>query len=359
MKLDQAKKILIRAPNWVGDAILSWPAVEAIARALPSGAAGSVLARPAVADLYRELSIIKEVLVADAVASPGRLSRGLSDLARLSARIRSREFDAAILLPNSFHAALEAWLARIPLRIGYARDGRSLLLTEAVPPPRKGEIPPHESYYYLELVRRAGLLEELPEMGEVRLPLGAAGLERAKQRLAAAGLRDGGLRIAFAPGASYGSAKCWPVERYAGLADGLIDAFQADVLLFGSLADRPVAEAIAGAMKHRAAVFAGETSLPEFAALLRCCDLFIGNDSGAMHIAAAVGLAVVAIFGPTDPAGTGPLTRRRTLVQHKVFCSPCFLRACPIDHRCMKRIEVHEVFRAAEYWLNRKDVPNA
>ncbi len=366
MSLDRAKRILIRAPNWVGDVIMSWPAVEAIARAFPQ-ATLSVLARRGVADLYRELPMIGEVLVADAIASIGpgglprtnKLVRGLRGLGRLSACIRSHEFDAAILLPNSFHAALEAWLARIPARIGYARDGRSLLLTEAVSLPAKRQIPPHESYYYLELVRRAGLLDELPDIDEVRLPFGVAGLERASQRLAAAGLGDGGLRIAFAPGASYGSAKCWPVERYAALADGLIDAFRADVLLFGTLADRPVTEAIARAMKHRAVNFAGETSLSEFAALLRCCDLFVGNDSGAMHVAAAVGLAVVAIFGSTEPAGTGPLTRRRTIVQHKVFCSPCFLRACPIDHRCMKRIEVNEVFRAAEYWLNRKDVPNA
>ncbi len=357
MRLDGAKKILIRAPNWVGDAIMSWPAVEAIARALPQ-ASLSVLARPAVADLYRELPMIEEVLVADTIGGTG--PGGMGGLTRLSARVRSYQFDAAILLPNSFRAALEVWLARIPVRVGYARDGRSLLLTEAVPLPRRvGEIPRHESYYYHELVRRAGLLDELPEVDEVRLPLGAAGLEQAKQKLAAAGLGAGQPRIAFAPGASYGSAKCWPVERYAALADGLIDAFRADVLLFGSLADRPVAQAIARAMKHRAVIFAGETSLPEFAALLRCCDLFIGNDSGAMHIAAAVGLAVVAIFGSTDPAGTGPLTRRRTLVQHKVFCSPCFLRTCPIDHRCMKRIEVDEVYRAAEYWLNRKGVPNA
>ncbi len=352
MRLDEARKILIRAPSWVGDAILSWPAVEAVARALPQASLW-VLARPGVADLYRELPTIQEVLVADAVASPLRWRKGLGSLRRLSGRIRSYQFDAVILLPNSFHAALEAWLARIPLRIGYARDGRSLLLTEAVPLPAKRDIPPHESCYYVELVRRAGLLEELPEMDEVRLPFGEAWLKRARQRLADAGLYEGEARIAFAPGATYGSAKCWPIERYAQLADALIDAFRADVLLFGSLADRPVTEAIAGAMKHGAANFAGETSLAEFAALLRCCDLFIGNDSGAMHVAAAVGLPVVAIFGSTDPAGTGPLTRRRTIVQHKVFCSPCFLRTCPIDHRCMKRIEVHEVFRAAESWLIR------
>lgn len=354
MRLEEAKKILIRAPNWVGDVIMSWPAVEAIARALPR-ASLSALARPAVADLYRELPAIREVLSADNPASFGgsipRLWRGLRSL---SEQIRSRQFEAAILLPNSFRAALEVWLAKVPVRIGYARDGRSFLLTEAIALPRKRQIPPHESYYYLELVRRMGLMAELAEVGEVELPLGARGIEQAGRRLAAAGLRKGSLRIAFAPGASYGSAKCWPVERYAALADGLIDAFRADVLLFGTLADRPAAEAIARLMKHRPVIFAGETNLPEFAALLRCCDLFIGNDSGAMHMAAAVGLPVVAVFGSTDPLGTGPLTRQRTIVQHKVFCSPCFLRTCPIDHRCMKRIGVDDVYQAAQIWLEER-----
>jgi heptosyltransferase-2 len=252
-----------------------------------------------------------------------------------------------VLLQNAFEAAWLAWRAGIPERIGYARDARSWLLTRAVSVPQKGEIPAHESYYYLELLRRAGWLPALPAVEHIELAVSAEAREAAGRRLAAAGARESRAWVAFAPGASYGSAKCWPPERYAALADRLIAACDADVLLFGAPAESGMAARIVGAMRQSAVNLVGATNTAELPALLAACQLFIGNDSGAMHVAAAVGVPVVGIFGPTDPEGTRPVTPRFTLVRQPVSCSPCFLRRCPIDHRCMTRISVDEVFGAA------------
>lgn len=260
-----------------------------------------------------------------------------------------------MLFQNAFQAAWLAWRAGVAQRIGYARDGRSWLLTHALPVPEPGEAPAHESYYYLELLRRAGWLERLPEVKRIRLTVSTQARERAEEMLERAGVPGAPrvVRVAMAPGAAYGSAKCWPVERYAALADRLIAEFGADVILFGSVAEREVTGKIAAAMKRPAVQLAGETGIADLPALFASCDLFIGNDSGAMHVAAAVGLPVVAVFGPTDPEGTAPMTPQRTVVQQRVECSPCFLRHCPIDHRCMTRVEVDAVYTAARDWITK------
>lgn len=337
-------KLLVRVPNWVGDAVLCLPALQAVRARWPQ-AHIALLGRPWVADLFSDQGVADEILR----YSPQGEHAGVAGLEALIAGLRRQHFDAALLLQNAFQAAWIAWRARIPERIGYARDGRSWLLTRAVPVPRPGEIPPHECYYYLHLVRAAGWLDALPQVNWISLKVPAAARERAEQVLERAGVRAAGqaLRVALAPGAAYGTAKCWPAERYAALADRLVRDFDADVILFGSAGEREVAGRIARAMQTRAVVLAGETGIGELPALLAACHLFIGNDSGAMHVAAAVGLPVVAIFGPTDPQGTAPVTPRRLLVQQPVACSPCFLRHCPIDHRCMQRVSVEEVYAAA------------
>jgi heptosyltransferase-2 len=239
------------------------------------------------------------------------------------------------------------------VRIGYDREGRGFLLTHAVDAPRPGEVPAHEAYYYLELLRRAGWIERLPAVEHIALRAEPAERERAEEILSRRGARHGAFRVALAPGAAYGSAKCWPAACYAALADRLIADFDADVILFGTVLERVVAERISAAMRHRPVMLAGETSIGDLPELLAACQLFIGNDSGAMHVAAAVGLPVVGIFGSTDPAGTAPVTPRFTLVRHPVSCSPCFLRECPVDHRCMTRIEAGAVYEAARPWMVR------
>ncbi len=333
-------KILVRAPNWVGDAIMAIPALQAT-RAHEPNAEITILARRWVSALYQGQDLADHLLV-------------MEDLPDASATLRAGHYDAAILFQNAFHAAWLAWRAGIPKRIGYARDGRSALLTRAIAVPTPGEIPAHETYYYLELLRRAGWLAQLPAVDEIRLTISPEIRERAAKQLISAGVRPSSRRIAIAPGAAYGSAKCWPPERFADLASRLIARCDADVILFGAPSERDIAARIAAGMRHRAVNLAGQTSIEDLPAYFSACGVFIGNDSGAMHVAAAAGVPVVAIFGSTDPDGTAPVTSRRTLVRLAPSCSPCFLRQCPVDHRCMTRIEVGSVEEAARKWLEQR-----
>ncbi|HET9402866.1 MAG TPA: lipopolysaccharide heptosyltransferase II [Candidatus Acidoferrales bacterium] len=336
-------KVLVRATNWVGDAIMSLPAQGAL-RARNPEAQITILARPWVADMYRDQACADEIIAYD---SKGEHS-GFWGRERLARELRERKFDVAVLFQNAFDAAWIAWRAGIPRRIGYARDLRGPLLTQSIRVPRAGEIPAHESYYYLELLRRAGLIESYDAVEEIRLHVGADAKDRALQTLRDAGIDPNRVRVAIAPGAAYGAAKCWMPERYAALADRLIDEFGAAVIIFGAAAEDEVARRISAAMRHKPISLVGQTSIGELPALLSACQLFIGNDSGAMHVAGAVGLPVVGIFGSSDPEGTAPVTPGFRLVRHAVDCSPCFLRRCPIDHRCMTRIEVGDVYAAAK-----------
>jgi heptosyltransferase II len=338
-------KLLIRATNWIGDAIMALPAVRAM-RARPDTKI-SILARAAVADLYREQNVAEELIVYD---SRGQHA-GLPGRERLAAELRARKFDCALLLQNAFDAAWLAWRAGIPQRVGYARDGRSLLLTKAIPVPQRGEIPAHEKFYYLELLRRAGWIDSLPDEDFIQLNVSEEKRHSAAELLTRAGVRSNNLRVAIGAGAAYGSAKCWLPSRYADLATQLQQQRDADVILFGAAAEAQVSSAISAAMRKAPIDLTGKTSTVDLPALLSQCHIFVGNDSGAMHVAAAVGLPTIGIFGPTDPFGTAPVTPRHTIVRHPTYCSPCFLRRCPIDHRCMTGVAVGDVAAAVEPWL--------
>jgi heptosyltransferase-2 len=336
-------KLLVRAPNWVGDAVLSLPALRALRRAFPE-AHLAVLARAWVAPLYRRESAVDEVLLHTAAPGPGDW-RGKWRLARA---LRSQGFDCAILLQNAFEAALVARLAGIRRRIGYARDARGFLLTDPIAAPRPGEIPRHEVYYYLELLRRARILEALPEVRVIELDAAAHARERGRRRLEAAGLS--GQVIGVSPGAAFGGAKRWPPDRFASAARLVAPARAAAVAVFGSPGDRSLCDGVAAGLERAGVAvrnFAGETTLDEFIELAAACSLFLTNDSGAMHIAAALGVPTVALFGPTDPWATGPVAARARVVREPLDCSPCKLRECPIDHRCMTRITPEAVAEAA------------
>jgi heptosyltransferase II len=338
-------KILIRATNWVGDAIMALPALRAVRSRFPQ-AEITILARPYVAFIYKDQHVCDNTMFLDYKRD-------------MVGEIRAQKFDVALLLQNAFEAAWFAWRARIPERIGYARDGRSLLLTNAVPVPKPGEIPPHEQYYYLELLRRAGWLDSLPNESFITLNVPEENRRRAAAFLLSNSVRPHSLRIAIGAGASYGSAKCWPPDRFAELANHL-QANEAtasvDVILFGTPAEAPVSKAIAAGMRLPPIELTGKTTINDLPALLSQCHLFIGNDSGAMHVAAAVGLPVVAVFGPTDPFGTAPVTPRCSIVQEKPYCSPCFLRRCPTDHRCMTSVTPDAVEAAARHWISSVEV---
>ena len=335
--------VLVRAPNWVGDVVISLPALRAVRAAFPD-AALTVLARPWVAEAYRRERAVDAVMPHCAEAGVGDWSGKW----RLAQSLRRRSFDCAILFQNAFEAALLARLAGIPRRIGYARDGRGFLLTDAIPVPRRGEIPRHESYYYLELLCRAGFLAELPPMDVIELDRREEARAAGRVRFAEAGI--GGEVLGISPGAAFGSAKRWPPERFAAAAHQVAAERPMSVAVFGSAAERPLCAAVAGVIETAGSPvknFAGETSLGEFIELAAACAVFLTNDSGAMHIASALGVPTVAVFGSTDPWATGPKGRRTRVVREPLDCSPCKLRECPIDHRCMTRVPAGVVAHAA------------
>jgi heptosyltransferase-2 len=340
-------KILIRATNWIGDALMSLPAVRAVRARFPN-AEITVLARPWVAALYEGERSIDRVIVIE--GSPG--AKDWNSKWKLAGHLRKQRFDLAILFPNSFESAAVVRLAGVKRIVGYARDGRSPLLTDAIPLPKAGEIPQHERFYYLELLRRAGLLDEIPDVPEILLD-GIAGLRaRGETRF-----NDLGMNlpvIGVSPGAAYGAAKRWLPERFAEAASHLAARMGGTVAVFGSAAEKSFCEEVARAASGRS--FAGATTLAEFIEMTAACAIFLTNDSGAMHIASALGVPSVTVFGPTNEAATGPLGAAARIVREPVDCAPCLLRECPIDHRCMTRVTVNKVVVAAEDLLKIRPV---
>ncbi len=334
-------KLLVRATNWLGDAVISIPALRQIRRARPNSEI-VILARQWVADLYAREAFCDRILIYD---NKGRHA-GLGGKLRLASELRRERFDEAILLQNAFDAALLAWLARIPARIGYARDGRRLLLTQPIAVPAAGEIPAHQRFYYLELLRRAGWIDEIPECADIRLDGVEAAAAAGREGWRGRGLPAGSW-IGVSPGAAYGTAKQWLPERFAAAARSLADKLDARVAVFGSSAEADLCKAIAAQAGPRAHSLAGRTTLRQFIELAATCTVYLTNDSGPMHVAAALGLPTVAIFGATDHVATGPSASWAKVVRHQVECSPCLLRECPIDHRCMTRVTADEVVEEA------------
>jgi heptosyltransferase-2 len=319
--------ILIRATNWVGDAVMCLPALRAIRARFPE-AHITILAKSWVSDLYAQESFTDRILMSDA-----------KPWWKLARELRRHHFDCAILLQNAFEAAWLAWLAGIPNRIGYNRDGRGLLLTRAVKVPKRGEIPRHQRFYYLELLRRAGLIDKMPA-GDISIVPQTARRDR-KKRV-----------IGVSPGAAYGTAKRWLPNRFAEAAATLATERGATLALFGSRAEHGLCEQIAQQLHgYDVTNYAGQTTLEQFIELAARCELFLTNDSGAMHIASALGVPTVAIFGATDDLATGPTGPLSRVVREKVECSPCLLRECPIDHRCMTRVSTARVVREARALL--------
>jgi heptosyltransferase-2 len=262
--------------------------------------------------------------------------------------LKAKRFDCAILFPNALEAAAIVFAAGIPKRIGYAADGRSLLLTDAVKLPAKHEIPRHQRFWYLELLRRAGIIDDLPAIDEIRLSGADSAAEAGRMRLQAVGMRRGVVGVS--PGAAYGGAKRWLADRFADAAVEVARACDADVAVFGSKEEIPICEAVhrkIEAAGRRSQNFAGMTSLPDFIELAAACEVMLTNDSGPMHIASALGVPTVAVFGATDEFATGPTGPQSRVIREPVECSPCLLRECPIDHRCMTRVDAKRVSEAA------------
>ena len=318
---------------------MSLPAIRQIREIFPH-ARLILVARPWVADLYARESSIDGVIPYPA---PG----GWGARREFAERLRQERFDCAILLQNAFDAALMAWMARVPRRVGYGRDGRGWLLTDAIPVPEPGEIPRHQKFYYLELLRRAGWIEHFPSGDAVRLEGLGAARESGAAHLKALGISSPAIGIS--PGAAYGGAKRWLPERFAETASRLCGGSHA-ALVFGSAAERALAGQVAETLRGRRIEvlnLAGETTLREFIDLAAACRLFLTNDSGAMHVASALAVPTVAIFGATDDTATGPTGPLTRVIRRDAECSPCLLRECPIDHRCMTGVTADQVATAA------------
>jgi heptosyltransferase-2 len=331
--------LLVRAVNWLGDAVLTTPALGALRSACPGTRIG-LAARPPVAELFRHHPDVDEILVYDKAG----LHAGAAGMLRMARELRRRRFDAAVLFQNAFDAALLAFLAGIPDRAGYATDGRRMLLTRSVR--MTEEIRRlHHAEYYLRLLSGLGL--PVPSSPALRLQVAAEERDAMRKRLEGLGIPAGGRILGINPGATYGSAKRWFPERFAAVADALSEEWKAAVVLMGSAPEKPLASEIASAMRRGSVDLSGRTTVRELMALVASCCFLVTNDSGPMHVAAALGVPLAAIFGPTDWRTTSPWTRRARIVRVDVDCSPCLKRECDRGHECMKGVTAEMVVEAA------------
>jgi heptosyltransferase-2 len=334
-------KIAVRVPNWIGDAVLSLPALAAL-KAGRSEAEIWVVAQEWVKDLFTSGTPADGVVTLSGGTSLG----GLRSAAR---RIRQEGFDAGLLLTNSFGSALVFALARIPKRWGYKRDSRGFLLTQSVPFDGAAA-PVHQAEYYLRLIRGLGIKTPPTPM---RLALAPGEKEAARKLLDSLGLKRDKKKplVILNPGASYGPAKRWPVERFAGLASRLQAARSARIVITGSPEEAELADRLASSMSRQPVILSGRTSLRGLLGILSCAELFITNDSGPMHMANALGIPVVGLFGPTDPVVTRPYQPPFTVLWKGAACWPCLYRSCPYGHQCMTAIEPEEVLEASLSYL--------
>jgi len=335
---DQIRTILVRGTNWLGDAVMNTPALGAIRRSFPA-ARISILVTPLVAQLFTPHQWADEVIVYD---RQGR-HKGVAGRLRIARELRGRGFDLAILLQNAIDAALIAWLAGIPRRMGTRTDGRGFLLTHGFDQKTLGRV--HHVDYYLEMLKSFGITGD--EKRQL-LCLTETERESARMRLAEAGIAPGDYLIGINPGAAYGSAKRWYPERFAAAGAELARRWGGKLLIFGGPGEVAIAQDIEAALNGKCLNLAGTLSVRELLALIERCDFFISNDSGPMHIAAAFGVPLVAIFGSTDHRTTYPFSDNSMVVRKEVACAPCLKRECPIDHRCMTEVQAEDVVAAAE-----------
>jgi heptosyltransferase-2 len=317
-------RILIRSSNWLGDSVMSVPAVRAIKAGRPD-ARVTIAAPENIAPIWK---LVPEV---DAII-PLSGSRLLSAVRLLR---REPSFDVAILLPNSLRVALESWLTAIPRRVGYRGHWRRWLLSQIVPVPRKPGPPEHHSLRFLRIARECGADTSNSDRSLLGVRQSADSLQMAIGRQP--------IKIGLCPGAEYGPAKRWLPERFAEAAERIGAQSPVQWMLFGTAGDASAGEQIAAALGNQSVNRIGQTTLDQLIEELHECRLLLTNDTGTMHLAALLGIRVVAIFGSTEPRLTGPLGNGHIILRHHVECSPCFLRECPIDFRCMKAVSVEEV----------------
>ncbi|MCG6878409.1 MAG: lipopolysaccharide heptosyltransferase II [Deltaproteobacteria bacterium] len=340
--IDKARvqRILIRATNWVGDAIMTLPALEAVRENFP-GRYMAVLAKPWVAPLFENHPAVDQVFVFD--KGSGKLN-GFSDIWRISRLIQKEHFDLAILFQNAFEAAFLTFMGRIKNRVGYKTDGRGFMLTHGVLRDEK-VLGIHQVGYYCAILRAMGWpAEEKDPVLHVDVEI----QRQAKAILEAEGIDPKDFIVGLSPGAVFGSAKRWPPERFARIGDQMIERWGAKVLVFGSKGEKAIGDGVCRAMQHEALNLCGKTSLEVAMGVMRLCRFFVTNDSGLMHMAAALGIPTVAVFGSTDHLTTGPRGPKTRIVRRPVSCAPCLKQECPTDHRCMLGITPEAVWEEME-----------
>jgi heptosyltransferase-2 len=335
--MNEFKRIVIRGTNWLGDSVITIPAVRAVRQLFPSASIGMV-APANLAGIWESEPSVDHVIP---VARPAGLREKLNAIRR----VRSGRYDLGVLFPNSFESALWFFLSGVRRRLGYATCGRGPLLNWGIPPP---DAVGHQVHRYLNLVRAMGPANPAP-----RPSLGVPdGLRAwAREALQKKGVAVHDCLVGINPGSAYGPAKCWPAEKFACLIRLVRERMGAQVLIVGSERERALADSLCRGSGEEALNMAGETTVMQLAALIECCTLLVSNETGPMHLACAVGTPVVAVVGPTDPGATGPLGIH-LIVRHTVECSPCFRRKCPTDHRCMTGLAVERVYEAVENLLN-------
>jgi heptosyltransferase II len=325
------RRILVRSPNWVGDAVMSLPVLSSLRQLFPQ-ARIAVLAARRVAPIFEGHPQVAEVI-------PYPYGRGKWQVLW---GLRGR-FDLALALPNSLESALGLWLVGVPVRVGYRADARRPFLNVAVTG-RRNLSGLHTVYYFLGLLAALG---EFSTFVPPTLHLEGHESAAAKEVLAAASLNGAGPWVGLSPGAAYGPAKRWPPEQMAALGAQLYQEFEARLVLLGGAEERPEADQIKQTLKYPVLDLVGRTDLRQALALLSRLNLLVTNDSGLMHAAAALRVPLVAIFGSTDPLATGPFSSRATVLHHPLDCSPCFKRTCDLGYPCLSAVTVAEVMAAA------------
>lgn len=352
---NRSDKILIRGVNWIGDAAMTLPAVRSIRKAFPE-AGISILVKPWVAEIFKGNPDIDEIILYD------DRFKGLFGKLRLARLLRSKKFSRAFLFQNAFDAALLAWLARIPKRIGYKRDSRSLLLTSGIPV-TEDILKKHQVYYYQNILEASDI-----RTTGTRPYIFTTDSEKqwARNILSSYFPKGYSPLIGINPGAAYGSAKRWPPEYFAELIMKIIRDLDGHVVIFGSPSEVNIANDIISEInklkiKHKiekfgsqVLVMSGKTTLRELTVLISECDAFITNDSGPMHMASALLVPTAAIFGSTDHTATGPYGEGHKVITKNVSCAPCMKRKCPEEHlKCMTEISADEVFNTLKEILPR------
>lgn len=344
---DSIRKILVRSFNWIGDAVMTTPAITIIRENFPH-AEITILANEPVSQLFLFHPGIDRIITFE---RHGKHS-GVLGKWRLASELRKYAFDLAIIFPSSFDSALVPWLAGIPRRIGKCSDGRTLLLTDSYKP-ETVNASCHEVDCYLNLLMHFGIEGKTAPLN---LLVTAKEESEALAILHSCNITDNDFIIGINPGASYGSAKRWYPERFAGVARQLASRWGAKILIFGGPGEAAIAADIEKHLNGNATNIAGKTSVRELMALIKRCNFFVTNDSGPMHIAAAFDVPLVAIFGSTEHTGTSPYSNKSVVVRNQVDCAPCKLRECPTDHRCMTTVTEDSVINAALELAGRLDL---